>query len=380
MPFPGVNVNVGNGNLLRQIAVLDAVPALMVTVNTAALVAALLEVYSLADAESKGITAEAEPFAHKLLEEYYNELGGKQRLFFFGTDASMTMAEALTASEANGVSKLLRLGLGEINLVAIARKPAANYNPGTAFLDADVAAAVTACKSMAEAMQRANKPLRLFIEGRVADAGKPNSYKPNEATNGFAGVVLGGTANDGGAAVSLALARACKYGAHIKLGSGENGALSASQIYIGTDKLEDRVDMETLHDAGFITFMHRPGSAGYFFGVDNMCSKDDFHILVHGRVIDKVQRIAVEAYQPYVENGIRMEPDGSINATEAADIEATLKNAILANMSEQISQVDVNVPLDQDVINTSTTSVEVKVLPLGYSTWITVNLGMVATL
>ena len=214
----------------------------------------------------------------------------------------------------------------------------------------------------------------------MADASKTNAYKPNEATNGFAGVVLGGTANDGSAAVSLALARACKYGAHIKLGSGENGALSASQIYIGTDKLEDRVDMETLHDAGFITFMHRPGSAGYFFGVDNMCSKDDFHILVHGRVIDKVQRIAVEAYQPYVENGIRMEQDGSINATEAADIEAALKAAILAAMSEQISQVEVNVPLDQDVINTSSLSVEVKVMPLGYLSWITVNLGLAANL
>lgn len=380
MPFPGVNVNVGNGNLLRQIAVLDAVPALMVTVETQALVAAFMEVYSLADAESKGFTEAAEPFAHKLLEEYYNELGGKQRLFLFGMDASMTMAEALTASEANGVSKLLRLGLGDINLVAIARKPALNYNPGTAFLDADVAAAVTASKSVAEAMQVANKPLRLFIEGRVADASKTNAYKPNEATNGFAGVVLGGTTNDGSAAVSLALARACKYGAHIKLGSGENGALSASQIYIGTDKLEDRVDMETLHDAGFITFMHRPGSAGYFFGVDNMCSKDDYHILVHGRVIDKVQRIAVEAYQPYVENGIRMEQDGSINATEAADIEAALKAAILAAMSEQISQVEVNVPLNQDVINTSSLSVEVKVMPLGYLSWITVNLGLAANL
>ena len=380
MPFPGISVNVTNGNLLRQIAVLDAVPALMVTVNTAALVAALLEVYSLADAESKGITAEAEPFAHKLLEEYYNELGGKQRLLLFGTDASMTMAEALTASEANGVSKLLRLGLGEINLVAVARKPDVNYNSGTAFLDADVATAVTASKSVGEAMQRANTPVRFLIEGRVADAGKTNVYKPNEATNGFAGVVLGGTANDGSAAVSVALARACKYGAHIKLGSGENGALSASQIYIGTDKLEDRVDMETLHDAGFITFMHRPGSAGYFFGVDNMCSKDDYHILVHGRVIDKVQRIAVEAYQPYVENGIRMEQDGSINATEAADIEAALKAAILAAMSEQISQVEVNVPLDQDVINTSSLSVEVKVMPLGYLSWITVNLGLAANL
>ena len=380
MPFPGVNTHVSNGNLLQPIAVLDAVPALMVTVSTPALVAATVEVYSLADAESKGFTEAAEPFAHKQLSEYYNELGGKQRLFVFGTPDSMTMAEALTYTEANGVSKLLRAGLGDINLIGIVRKPPVNYNPGNGFLDADVSAAVTASKTVGEAQQNANTPVRMFIEGRVADASKTNTYKPNEATNGFAGVVLGGTANDGSAAVSLALARACKYGAHTKLGSGENGALSASQIYIGTDKLEDRVDMETLHDAGFITFMHRPGSAGYFFGVDNMCSKDDYHILVHGRVIDKVQRIAVEAYQPYVETGIKMEADGSVNATEAKDIEATLSSALRAAMSEQISQVEVNVPLDQDVINTSSLSVEVKVMPLGYLSWISVNLGLAATI
>ena len=111
-----------------------------------------------------------------------------------------------------------------------------------------------------------------------------------------------------------------------------------------------------------------------------MCSKDDYHILVHGRVIDKVQRIAVEAYQPYVETGIKMEADGSVNATEAKDIEATLSSAIRAAMSEQISQVEVNVPLDQDVINTSSLSVEVKVMPLGYLSWISVNLGLAATI
>ena len=380
MPFPGVNTHVSNGNLLQSIAVLDAVPALMVTVSTPALVAATVEVYSLADAESKGFTEAAEPFAHKQLSEYYNELGGKQRLFVFGIPDSMTMAEALTYTEANGVSKLLRAGLGDINLIGIVRKPAANYNPGNAFLDADVSAAVIASKTVGEAMQRANTPVRMLIEGRVADASKTNTYKPNEATNGFAGVVLGGTANDGSAAVAVALARACKYGAHIKLGNGENGALSVSQIYIGTDKYEDRVDVETLHDAGFITFMHRPGSAGYYFGVDNMCSKADDHILVHGRVIDKVQRIAAASYQTFVETGIKMEADGSINATEAKDIEATLESAIKAAMSDQISQVKVNVPLDQDVINTSTLTVGVKVMPLGYLTWITVNLGLAANL
>lgn len=378
--FPGVNVNVTNGNLLAAIPVLDAVPALIVTVNTSSLVAAIKEVYSLEDAESKGFTAEAEPFAHDLLDKYYTELSGKQRLFVFGIAEEMTMASALSANEANGISKLLREGLGEINLIAIARKPGDEYNPGTAFLDSDVAAAVTACKSVAVAMQNANTPIRILIEGRVADASKTNTFIPNEATNGYAGVVLGGTSNDGSAAVTIALARACKYGAHVKLGNGANGALSVSQIYIGTDKLEDRVDMETLHDAGFITFHHRPGSAGYFFGVDNMCSKDDYRILVHGRIIDKAQRIAVEAYQPYVEGGIHIEDDGSINTTDAKDIEGTLLQALRASMGDQVSNVKVNVPLNQDVVNTSTLNVEVKVLPLGYLTWITVSLGLAANL
>ena len=151
--FPGVKVNVSNGNLQQQIAVLDAVPALMVTVATVALQATATEVYSLADAESKGFTEADEAFAHRLLEEYYNELGGKQRLIVYGTPATMTMAEALTASEANGVSKLLRAGHGEINLIAIARKPDNLYEAGSAFLDADVSAAVTASKSVGEAMQ-----------------------------------------------------------------------------------------------------------------------------------------------------------------------------------------------------------------------------------
>lgn len=380
MSFPQVKVNVANGNLMQSVAVLDSVPALMLTVSTEELVAKTQEVYSLADAESKGYTAEAESFAHHLIEEYYNELGGNQRLFIFGTAASMTMAEALTSTEANGVSKLLRDGRGDINLIAIARKPQSGYQPGTAFLDSDVSAAVTACKTVGEAMQTANTPVRFIIEGRVANAGKTNDYKPQDATNGYACVLLGGTSPDGSAAVSVLLARACKYGSHIKVGNGQNGVLSVQQIYVGADKYEDRVDMETLHDAGFLTFMHRPGSAGYYFGRDNMCSKDDFHILVHGRIIDKAQRIAAATYAPYIETGITMNSDGTINATEAADIENTLEQAVLAAMGDQISQVSVYVDLNQDIINTSTINIQLRIMPLGYLTWITVSLGLAATL
>lgn len=379
--FPKVQINVTNGNLQQDIAVLDAVPALVATVRTAALESVVNEVYTLADAESKGYTESAEPFLHRLLDEYYTELGGRQRLYVFGIPDTMTMTQALTATNQNGVQKLLRAAQGEINLVAIAREPAVGYDPGEGFLDADVQTAVTISKTLCEAWQAENFPFRLLIEGRVADGSKTNTYKPNTANNGFAAVVLGGTdAADGSAAVSYALARATKYEAHIKLGSGENGALTVPQIYIGSDKYEDRLDAETLHDDGFLTFMHRPGAAGYYFGRDNMCENGDYRILVHGRVIDKAQRITAQAYLPFIETSIRMEADGTINASDAAYIKATLESAIRTAMSEQVSGVKVNIPLSQDIINTSTLAVSLKVLPLGYLTWITVTLGLATSL
>lgn len=380
MPFPGVTVDVTNGNLAREITVIDGVPALMVTVSTAGLVAATKQVYSLAEAETAGYTEAAEPFAHKLIKEYYDELGGKQLLYVFGTAQSMTMAAAVTATEANGISKLLREGNGKINLVAIARNPASSYQPGTGFLDSDVSAAVTACKSVAQAQQAANTPVRLFIEGRVADASKSNAYEPKTAGNGFAAVVLGGTANDGSAAVTIALARAVKYAAHVKLGNGENGALSAQQVYIGSDEIEKRSDMETLHDAGYLTFHHRPGVSGYYFGRDNMCSEDDYRILAHGRVTDKAQRVAAAAFVPFIESDIRMEADGSINATDAKYIEDTLSQAELGALSGQVSGVKVDVPLNQNVIETSRVNINLKVQPLGYMTWINITMGLATTI
>ena len=74
MPFPGVNVNVTNGNLLKEINAADCVPGLLVTVKTQSLVAKVLKVYSLADAEKSGITQQAEPFAHALIIGFISSL------------------------------------------------------------------------------------------------------------------------------------------------------------------------------------------------------------------------------------------------------------------------------------------------------------------
>jgi len=375
MAFPGVSIEVENGNLQSAVAVLDGVPALVATANTAGLIGTVTAVYSLQDAISKGFTLAAEPFIYGLLKVYYDELGGSQLLYVMGVAETVTMTDVVTSTNASGLVKLLNAQTA-VNLVAIARKPVAGYNAGNAFLDSDVAAAVTASKTLLAARQAKNMPVRLFIEGRVVNENTANAYSPNTATNGFASVVLGGTTANGSAAVTLALARAVKYPAHVKLGSGQNGALSVSSIYVGTKSIDLRTDMETLHDAGFLTFHKRPGIAGYFFGRDNMCSIDDFNILVHGRVIDKAQRIAAIATTPYIEDYMRINADGTINENDADYMESLVKTAIMSKMSGQISDVKVVIDTAQNIVENSTLNIQVSVLPLGYLTWINITLGL----
>lgn len=381
MGFPGAKITVSNGNLLREITALDAVPCLVATVKEVGNINALRPIYNLQDAEQKGYEKDKEPFMWGLIKEYYQELGGKQLLYIYGTKADKTMESVLDVTSADGLQNALRQSNGAINMVAVARSPEAAYNAGTDFLDTDVAKAVAKAKILAETQQSKNMPLRIFIEGRVANEEATNNYKPKEQANGYAAVVLGGTTKgNGSAAVSLALAHAVKYPAHVKLGSGQNGALTAENIYIGSKPIEKINEMETLHDAGFLTFHHRTGVAGYFFGVDNMCSDDDFRILVHGRVIDKAQRIASIAFQPFVENFVTLKSNGSINDSEASYIENVIESSLWAGLRGQVSDIAVEVDRSVNLANTSNLPVDIKVLPLGYLTWINIRLGLTATI
>lgn len=386
--LPSLSVNVGNGNLLRSISVGDGVGALVATVSTPELIGKVNVVYSLKDAISKGYTLAAEPFMYGLLKEFYTEIGANLQLYVYGTVETETMADTVNSTNETGLNKLLNSALGAINMVAIARKPSAGYNAGTAFLDSDVASTVTTSKTLAAAWQAKNKPFRLIIEGRIANGSEVNVYSPNTTSNGFAGVVLGGTVSDGSAAVSLALARACKYGAQVKLGNGQNGALSIDQIYIGANTLEERLDLETLATAGFIVFMHRDGQAGYYFGTDYMASADDYSKLAHGRIIDKAQRVVAATLTPYLESDIDVDADGSPSDDFCDYLEKIAEQAISSKMGRQISGKQViidpvqgsSTDTDPDttggIVNTSRLKVQVRVLPKGYLTWLIVDLGL----
>lgn len=377
---PKVNVVVTNGNLQRQIQVLDGVAGLVGT--SVSKIGEIVTVYNYDDAVAKGYTVVGEPCLNKAIQLFYQELGGNQALTILGVEDTMTLTDMVTATNANGLKKLLNATQGAITIVGLIRKPDVAYTMvADHFLDKDVEDALLASKTLAQYQQSINKPVRMLIEGRVNDLAA-DLYEPNTAENGFAGVVLGSNLNDGSGAVALALARAVKYPSHVKLGNGQNGALTIPQAYIGDKAIEDYFpeELDAFANAGFIIMHRRDGAAGYYFGRDNMATADDFKILVHGRIVDKAQRVAVATATPLLETTVRVDADGQINATDAKHLENEIRQQLLSQMAGQISDADVNVPTDVDVISTSTGEIEVKVLPLGYLTWLTVTIGLTSNI
>lgn len=377
---PKVTVVVTNGNLQRQVQVLDGVAGLVGT--SVAKIGEIVTVFNYDDAVAKGYTVVGEPCLNKAIQLFYQEMGGNQALIIMGVEDTMTLTQMATATNANGLKKLLLAAQGEITVVGLIRQPAEAYVPVVDhFLDKDVEDALLASKTLAQYQQSINKPVRILIEGRVADL-TADLYEPNTVANGFAGVVLGSNLDDGSGAVALALARAVKYGSHVKLGNGQNGALSIPQSFIGDKPLEEFYpeELDAFANAGYIIMHRRDGAAGYYFGRDNMATDDDFRILVHGRIVDKAQRIAVATATPLLETTVRVDADGTINATDAKHLENEISQQLLSQMAGQISNVDVNVPTNADIINTSTGEIEVKVLPLGYLTWLTVTIGLTSNI
>ena len=377
---PKVNVEVTNGNLQRQVQVLDGVAGLVGTSGSK--IGEIVTVFNYDDAVSKGYTVADEPFLNKAIQLFYQELGGNQALTILGVEDTMTLTQMVTATNANGLKKLLNASQGAITVVGLIREPGRAYQMiADHFLDKDVEDALLASKALAQYQQSINKPVRMLIEGRTNDL-TAELFEPNTVENGYAGVVLGSNLNDGSGAVALALARAVKYPSHVKLGNGQNGALTIPQAYIGDKPLEEFYpeELDAFANAGYIIMHRRDGAAGYYFARDNMASTDDFRILVHGRIADKAQRVAVATATPLLETTVRVDTNGQVNATDAKHLENEISQQIRSQMAGQISDVDVNVPTDVDIINTSTGVIEVNVLPLGYLTWIKVTIGLTANL
>lgn len=378
MSLPKVSIIFTDGNLLKDIAAIDGIAGIMGTVQTVGLIGVHKIVYSLKDAETQGFTAVAEPDFHRHLREFYAEVAGNQELHIMGVEDTMTMTQMLDKDNENGAVKLLKSAKNRIRLLGVFRKPDAGYDAGAAFYDADCETALNKTTAFVEDQHTKFNYLRCLVEGRVNDDTSVDILEPKTLEADYGYLVVGGSVNDGSASIGTALGRAVKYPAHVKLGKVANGPLKLSEVYIGTNKIGDLLNLSTLHESGIISFMNHPTKAGFYFGRDLGASTGDYKLLVHGRIIDKAALITVGTYVEQIEGEVDL-IDDKIDPLDLAHMETTLSSQIMLSMSNQISgKPIINIPENQDIVNTDTLNVSLRIRPKGYTTYINVDLGLTA--
>lgn len=379
MSLPKIVVTYGNGNLLQDVSAIDGIAGMVGTVQTVGLQGAVHQIFNLQDAIDLGYTLLAEPDFYRQLKEFYDEVAGNQELWILGLADTVTMTQMLDYTSATGAKKLILAAGGKIRLLGVFKTPGVGYDPGDDFMDADVATAHAASKTFGTNLLSILQPGRILIEGRVALVNEASAtiYAPDTATNGFGGVVLGGSRNDdGSASVGTALGRAAKYPAHIKIGKVANGSLALTACFIGTKKIGEMSNLEALHDLGYISFMTYAQKAGFFFGIDHMGSTDDYRLLAYGRVVDKAAVIAATVYTEQIEGEVDVTADGKIAELDLQHLQGLISQQIQVGMADQISSLDVYINPAQDVIDTGKLTVKLSITPKGYTSEIDIEIGL----
>lgn len=134
-----------------------------------------------------------------------------------------------------------------------------------------------------------------------------------------------------------------------------------------------------LDPAGFTTFRTFTGLTGYYVTNGRMKAPggSDFDLVQNRRVMDAACRIAVNAARRFLNESVRVDDAGLIDERDAQRIEGYVKGQLEAALvgPGHISAVDVVLGRASNVLSSRSTTLTVRVRPLGYLKWIEVQIG-----
>lgn len=233
----------------------------------------------------------------------------------------------------------------------------------------------------------AYRPVEVFLEGKgFKDASVENlaernaenvsvivamdSEKAKETTysnTAAVGVLLGAVSN---AKVSENIAWVEKFNL-----SGDG----FSTIGFVGDKQVTEGEMVTLNNSKYIFARRHIGLPGLYFNDSHTCTvqTSDFTFIEANRTIHKAARIARTALLPKLNSPVLVDPDSGKLAPSVVKGFETLCRAALERMisNEEVSQIDVYVNPNQDILANSELEIEMSVVPMGTARRIIVNLG-----
>lgn len=372
--IPGVKITISDGALGGQNSYRDGVAGLICTTTNESLEGKLFLLNKLKEAEDSDITKEKEFLAYKHIKEFYDVTGDGADLYVMLVKSTATFKDILSAEYDNNIKRLVDYSQGAIRLVGISKEMPKTTN-GEKFLDQDVYDAVMSSADFLKQMQKDIQPIRVLVEGIVANE-EAIPTPLNTYVNQFVGVVVGGTEADNSASVGLVLGKAAKSSVHENIGKVLNGGLPVSALYIAGTPIEEFSRLDNIIDGGHITFKKYPHVNAYYVSDDPMCigGTSDFSILANGRVIDKAIIIAYQTYVQQVNNNLTV-TGGKIDPVMIKNLQNTIDNNVLNAMGTEISDFHSYIDEKQDILATKKMNIQLRVVPVGYMKEIVIDLG-----
>lgn len=392
MPLPSIKISFLNGQLGTVPSSQDGLLTLVCGATQVASTFSLgkaYTIYRLAGLEALGVTAENNAALYRHVKDFYTEAEEGTRLVVYGVEKTKKMTD-LCDKDSGPLKALLQAQKGELRGLIIARDPGEEEVSVTEGLDPDVFTAIPKAQDLAEwATTDLYAPIFVALEGRSYDGDADSLQNLSEQTNNRVCVVIGDTtAGSEGAAMGLLAARIASVSVQRNIGRVADGAIAATEMYLGDKPVEEVIDaITTIYDKGYITPRTYVGKSGYFWTDDKLATEptDDYAHLTHRRVVDKAYRIAYNTLLNYMLDEIMVNTDGTMQQAVLKSWQAAVENAIDSQMTAQgelsadltagESGCSCYIDPSQNVLATSTVNITLKVRPYGYARYIVVELG-----
>ncbi len=141
-----------------------------------------------------------------------------------------------------------------------------------------------------------------------------------------------------------------------------------------------------LNPANFTTMRTFQGEPGFYITQNNLRSPSgsDFRNWQHGAVMDVASATVIKAQQKFIKRSVRTNDSGSINNTDALQMEKDVQSALRAALSDpknedgtkgHISDFGYAIDRENDILASETLITTTKIRPLGYPAIIETEIG-----
>jgi len=390
MSLPNVQFNISSNGLELSQADIQKIPGFVLTGVTVAgankvTVGTSYQIFSLDEAINLGITeGGTNDFAYKQIAAFYAEAKKGAELWFMLVASTITLTDQADITKAYA-KKLLSDAQGKIRILGLLKKSGTGETI-TEGLDADVHTAVVKAQALAQDFADRYFPVRVIISGNKFD-GTVANLKDYATTNyNKVSILIANTDGSKEASIGLALGRMANIPTQRKLSRVKDGAIEPFAAYFTNGEAVSTLDTawNAIDAKNYIFMRSFANLSGFYFTGDKTLTlpTDDFNSLARGLVMDEAVITAYTTLVQELSDEIPVTEAGTIHPAIIKAWQNGIESQIKSNMVEagKLSGVKAFIDENQNVSQTNNVNVALQLLPVGYSDFITVNIGFTTTL